>query len=161
LIFVGHNIISGNAYEKPSTCADHEGISRFEGRNAPALGPRESGFDGQFNCDNFFKVQNYGHGGEISRPRTAMKSQFYLLDKSRFAGCSFRMKCLASASRESAATANRWGKKLAAAVDAAMSRHQDADPEGVRLTLISPQSMPLAPLNRSQRRGRDFAAFRN
>jgi hypothetical protein len=58
------------------------------------------------------------------------------------------------------ATANRWAKKLAADVAAVMSRHPDADPEDVRLTLISLQSSPLERLNRSLRRGRGFAAFR-
>jgi hypothetical protein len=65
------------------------------------------------------------------------------------------------ASRFTAAAANRWGKKLAAEVAAVMSRHPDADPEDVRLTLISLQSPPLTRLNRSLRRGRGFAAFRN
>jgi hypothetical protein len=64
------------------------------------------------------------------------------------------------ASLISATTAIRWGKKLAADVDAVMSRHPDTDPEDVRLTLISLQSPPLARLNRSLRRGRGFAAFR-
>jgi hypothetical protein len=63
-------------------------------------------------------------------------------------------------SRSNAAAANRWGKTLAADVDAVMSRYSDADPEDVRLTLISLQSPPLARLNRSLRRGRGFAAFR-
>ncbi|HEV2438384.1 MAG TPA: hypothetical protein VG077_20540 [Verrucomicrobiae bacterium] len=58
------------------------------------------------------------------------------------------------------ASANRWGKKLAADVAAVMKRHPDADPEDVRLTLISLQSPPLERLNRSLRRGRGFAAFR-
>ena len=54
------------------------------------------------------------------------------------------------------------GNVLAVAdVAAVMSRHPDADPEDVRLTLISLQSPPLARLNRSLRRGRGFAAFRN
>jgi hypothetical protein len=56
--------------------------------------------------------------------------------------------------------ANRWGKKLAEDVSFVMSRHPDADPEDVRLTLISLQSPPLERLNRSLRRGRGFAAFR-
>jgi hypothetical protein len=60
----------------------------------------------------------------------------------------------------STASANRWGKKLAAEVAAVMTRHPDDDPEDVRLTLISLQSPPLARLNRSLRRGRGFAAFR-
>jgi hypothetical protein len=71
------------------------------------------------------------------------------------------MRSSAGASRTPAFTANRWGKKLAAEVAAVMSRHPDADPEDVRLTLISLQSPPLARLNRSLRRGRGFAAFRN
>jgi len=58
------------------------------------------------------------------------------------------------------AAVNRWAKKLAAGVAAVMSRHPDADPEDVRLTLISLQSPPLERLNRSLRRGRGFAAFR-
>jgi hypothetical protein len=60
----------------------------------------------------------------------------------------------------STVAANRWGKKLAAEVAAVMTRHPDADPEDVRLTLISLQSPPLTRLNRSLRRGRGFAAFR-
>jgi hypothetical protein len=63
--------------------------------------------------------------------------------------------------RLSAAAAQRWAKKLADDVAAVMSRHPDADPEDVRLTLISLQSPPLTRLNRSLRRGRGFAAFRN
>jgi hypothetical protein len=63
-------------------------------------------------------------------------------------------------SRAPVFAAIRWGKKLAADVATVMSRHPDADPEDVRLTLISLQSPPLARLNRSLRRGRGFAAFR-
>jgi hypothetical protein len=55
----------------------------------------------------------------------------------------------------------RWAKKLADDVGAVMVRHPEADPEDVRLTLISLQSPPLTRLNRSLRRGRGFAAFRN
>jgi hypothetical protein len=55
----------------------------------------------------------------------------------------------------------RWAKKLAADVGTVMARHPDADPEDVRLTLISLQSPPLARLNRSLRRGRGFATFRS
>lgn len=55
----------------------------------------------------------------------------------------------------------RWAKKLAADVGVVMARHPEADPEDVRLTLISLQSPPLARLNRSLRRGRGFAAFRS
>jgi hypothetical protein len=55
----------------------------------------------------------------------------------------------------------RWAKKLADDVGAVMVRHPDADPEDVRLTLISLQSPPLARLNRSLRRARGFAAFKN
>jgi hypothetical protein len=55
----------------------------------------------------------------------------------------------------------RWAKKLAGDVAAVISRHPDADPEDVRLTLISLQSPPLTRLNRSLRRGRGFAIFRN
>ena len=64
--------------------------------------------------------------------------------------------------RQKAATTTtiRWAKKLAAEVSAVMSRYPEADPEDVRLTLISLQSPPLARLNRSLRRGRGFAAFR-
>ena len=58
------------------------------------------------------------------------------------------------------AAARRWAKKLAAEVEAVMSRYPDADPEIVRLTLISLQLSPLERLNRSLRRGRGFAAFR-
>jgi hypothetical protein len=63
-------------------------------------------------------------------------------------------------SQRSATATNRWAKKLAADVADVMSRHPDADPEDVRLTLISLQSPPLERLNRSLRRGRGFAAFR-
>jgi len=70
------------------------------------------------------------------------------------------MKRSATASGKTAAAATRWGKKLAADVDAVMCRYSDADPEDVRLTLISLQSPPLARLNRSLRRGRGFATFR-
>jgi hypothetical protein len=70
------------------------------------------------------------------------------------------MRRLATVSPTTAAAANRWGKQLAAEVDAVMTRHPDADPEAVRLTLIALQSPPLARLNRSLRRGRGFAAFR-
>jgi septum formation topological specificity factor MinE len=63
-------------------------------------------------------------------------------------------------SQRSATATNRWAKKLAADVAAVISRHPDADPEDVRLTLISLQSPPLERLNRSLRRGRGFAAFR-
>jgi hypothetical protein len=55
----------------------------------------------------------------------------------------------------------RRAKKLAAEVAVVMRRHPEADPEDVRLTLISLQSPPLARLNRSLRRGRGFAAFRS
>jgi len=54
----------------------------------------------------------------------------------------------------------RWGKKLAADAAVVMARHPDADPEYVRVTLISLQSSPLERLNRSLRRGQGFAAFR-
>jgi hypothetical protein len=70
------------------------------------------------------------------------------------------MKRSATAPGKTAAAANRWGKKLAAGVDAVMRRYSEADPEDVRLTLIALQSPPLARLNRSLRRGRGFAAFR-
>jgi hypothetical protein len=63
--------------------------------------------------------------------------------------------------KTSTAAAVRWAKKLAAEVGAVMARHPDADPDDVRLTLISLQSTPLARLNRSLRRGRGFAAFRS
>jgi hypothetical protein len=71
------------------------------------------------------------------------------------------MRSSASIASLSVAAANRWGKKLASDVAAVMSRHPDADPEDVRLTLIALQSPPLARLNRSLRRGRGFAAFRS
>ncbi|HXI70179.1 MAG TPA: hypothetical protein VNN22_07460 [Verrucomicrobiae bacterium] len=61
----------------------------------------------------------------------------------------------------STTAAIRWAKKLAEDVGVVMARHPDADPEDVRLTLISLQSPPLARLNRSLRRGRGFAAFRS
>jgi hypothetical protein len=70
------------------------------------------------------------------------------------------MRSSASTASLSVTAATRWGKKLAADVAAVMTRHPDADPEDVRLTLISLQSPPLARLNRSLRRGRGFAAFR-
>jgi hypothetical protein len=54
----------------------------------------------------------------------------------------------------------RWARKLASDVASVMAKHPDADPEDVRLTLISLQSTPLERLNRSLRRGRGFAAFR-
>jgi hypothetical protein len=63
--------------------------------------------------------------------------------------------------KASADTTIRWAKKLAGDVAAVISRHPEADPEDVRLTLISLQSPPLTRLNRSLRRGRGFAAFRN
>lgn len=56
--------------------------------------------------------------------------------------------------------ARRWARRLAAGVDAVMARHPDADPEDVRLTLISLQSPPLTRLNRSLRRGRGFGSFK-
>jgi hypothetical protein len=71
------------------------------------------------------------------------------------------MRRSASALDKTVAASNRWGKKLAADVAAVIARHPEADPEDVRLTLISLQSPPLARLNRSLRRGRGFAAFRN
>jgi hypothetical protein len=54
----------------------------------------------------------------------------------------------------------RWGRRLAEDVDRVLTRHPQADPEDVRLTLISLKSSPLNRLNRSLRRGRGFAAFR-
>jgi hypothetical protein len=54
----------------------------------------------------------------------------------------------------------RWARRLAADVGTVLARHPQADPEDVRLTLISLQSPPLDRLNRSLRRGRGFAAFR-
>jgi hypothetical protein len=71
------------------------------------------------------------------------------------------MRRRAATPRLSIAASHRWAKKLAGDVAAVMSRHPDADPEDVRLTLISLQSPPLTRLNRSLRRGRGFAAFRN
>jgi hypothetical protein len=70
------------------------------------------------------------------------------------------MRSSASLLHISATAAKRWAKRLADDVAAVISRHPDADPEDVRLTLISLQSLPLARLNRSLRRGRGFAAFR-
>ena len=70
------------------------------------------------------------------------------------------MKRRVSSQHTAATTAIRWGKKLAADVAVVMARHPDADPEDIRLTLISLQSPPLARLNRSLRRGRGFAAFK-
>lgn len=58
------------------------------------------------------------------------------------------------------AAAIAWARQLAAEVASVLARHPDADPENVRLTLISLQSQPLERLNRSLRRGRGFAAFR-
>ena len=54
----------------------------------------------------------------------------------------------------------RWAHRLATDVNKVMAKYPDADPEDVRLTLISLQSPPLERLNRSLRRGRGFAAFR-
>ncbi len=54
----------------------------------------------------------------------------------------------------------RWGRRLAADVQSVLALHPEADPEVVRLTLISLQSPPLERLNRSLRRGRGFAAFK-
>jgi hypothetical protein len=62
--------------------------------------------------------------------------------------------------KTSASSAIRWARKLADDVATVMSLHPEADPEDVRLTLISLQSPPLTRLNRSLRRGRGFAAFR-
>jgi hypothetical protein len=70
------------------------------------------------------------------------------------------MRRRASSTRLSAAASHRWAKKLAGDVAVVMSRHPEADPEDVRLTLISLQSPPLVRLNRSLRRGRGFTAFR-
>jgi len=58
------------------------------------------------------------------------------------------------------AAALRWAKRLAAEVATVMAAHPDAEPENVRLTLISLNALPLERLNRSLRRGRGFAAFR-
>src|SRR5437899_12893269 len=65
------------------------------------------------------------------------------------------MSRVTSASGNSAA-ARRWGKKLAADVAAVMSRYPDADPEDVRLMLISLQSPPFERLIWSLRSGRGF-----
>jgi hypothetical protein len=54
----------------------------------------------------------------------------------------------------------RWARRLAMQVSEVVKRYPEADPEDVRLTLISLQSPPLERLNRSLRRGRGFAAFR-
>jgi septum formation topological specificity factor MinE len=62
--------------------------------------------------------------------------------------------------KTSPAAAVRWAKKLAKDVVAVVERYPDADPEDVRLTLISLQQPPLERLNRSLRRGQGFAAFR-
>src|SRR5207245_484471 len=62
-------------------------------------------------------------------------------------------------SRTSASSANRWARRLATQVNAVLASYPEADPEDVRLTLISLQSPPLTRLNRSLRRGRGFAAF--
>ena len=58
------------------------------------------------------------------------------------------------------AEVDRWARRLAADVKLVLTRHPEADPEDVRLTLICLQSSPLERLNRSLRRGRGFAAFR-
>jgi hypothetical protein len=71
------------------------------------------------------------------------------------------MRSSVATSRTPAFAANRWAKKLAAEVALVMAQYPDADPEDIRLTLISLQSSPLARLNRSLRRGRGFAAFRS
>jgi len=62
-----------------------------------------------------------------------------------------------AAPQKSAQALARWGKKLAADVEAVISLHPEADPEDVRLTLIKLQSSPLERLNRSLRRGQGFA----
>jgi len=64
------------------------------------------------------------------------------------------------ANAQTDAQVRRWGRRLAADVQSVIARHPKADPEVVRLTLISLQSPPLERLNRSLRRGRGFAAFR-
>ncbi|MGB7747090.1 MAG: hypothetical protein WBN75_07375 [Verrucomicrobiia bacterium] len=71
------------------------------------------------------------------------------------------MRRRATTPRLSIFASHRWAKKLSGVVAAVMSRHPEADPEDVRLTLISLQSPPLTRLNRSLRRGRGFAAFKN
>jgi hypothetical protein len=38
---------------------------------------RKAGFDGGFNGNKFFVLKNSRHGGETSRQRTAIKSQFF------------------------------------------------------------------------------------
>jgi hypothetical protein len=65
-----------------------------------------------------------------------------------------------SKGRLSSSPIRRWARRLAEQQEAVMARHPGADPEDVRLTLISLQSPPLVRLNRSLRRGRGFAAFR-
>ena len=60
----------------------------------------------------------------------------------------------------SQAEAIAWGKKLARDVERVIHRYPAADPETVRLVLISLQLDPLDCLRRSLRRGRGFAALR-
>ena len=55
----------------------------------------------------------------------------------------------------------RWGKSLAARVEAIVLRHPDADPETIRLTLIALEQPPEQRLLRSLRRGRGFAVIRS
>jgi hypothetical protein len=62
--------------------------------------------------------------------------------------------------RASASAAARWGRRLAAEVAEVLSRYPDADPDDVRLTLISLRRPALERLNRSLRRGQGFATFR-
>jgi hypothetical protein len=60
----------------------------------------------------------------------------------------------------SSPAADKWGRALASAVQAVIDHYPEADPDDVRLTLISLQLPPLERLNRSLRRGQGFAAFR-
>ena len=54
----------------------------------------------------------------------------------------------------------KWGKHLAAHVEAIVRLHPEADPDTIRLTLMALELTPEERLGRSLRRGRGFATFR-
>lgn len=55
----------------------------------------------------------------------------------------------------------KWGKHLAARVEAIVRLHPEADPDTIRLTLMALELTPEERLRRSLRRGRGFATFRS
>ncbi|MEK7675217.1 MAG: hypothetical protein AAB676_05190 [Verrucomicrobiota bacterium] len=59
------------------------------------------------------------------------------------------------------AAAVHWARRLAARVEAIVRKHPEADPDNIRLTLIALELTPEERLQRSLRRGRGFATFRN